>query len=452
MCYKALPGENFFVYRVKDDDGVELRAVGEECEYMEARPGDHLLCPFECDFCTFFRLRGVFPSVEKRDDVTLMTYIRRANLDAFWSRRPSTVKGLNSIFSEQVRVGERFGFQMFEPRGPFSRKYDSGMKAAIGILTRSQRPGLHEETMKYSSVRKARSLHTDMYNSSARAVEEASIWRTDRARFTTTKAPTDSTWFNAFMNGYRARVGERRKQDVAISIELMKALQLSLEEDWDNSMKANDKMALRRIAEHGAYYLFLYCGSLRGFEGPKVKLSDLRRQIVPPGTPQADIHGAHIGLPLSGRFKARSQYTQEILIPIAFQTASNLQPGIWAQRLISVLEESNIVTGWAFRRLDNEQARMSDFEDDFYGRLFRIQETQPHLFTDGIDIHEDYHIARSFRRGATTRATAAGVSSSDIDYINRWNIGADSTGGPMRVLYADKTQLTSTFLRFSLAL
>ena len=96
---------------------------------------------------------------------------------------------------------------------------------------------------------------------------------------------------------------------------------------------------------------------------------------------------------------------------------------------------------------------MSHFEEDFYDRLAAIRERQPELFTEGIDIHEDFHLARSFRRGATTRATAAGVSSSDIDYINRWNTGPDVSGsGPMRVLYADRTQLTKTYLRFSLAL
>lgn len=437
---------------MRDDDGEELRAPGEENDFLEARTGDHIICPFECDNCVFFRMKGYLPNWTDVKDLRLLIYIRRANLDAFWSRRPSTVKGLASLFLEQAAVGERFGFQMFEPLGPFGRKYDSGMRAAIGLLVRSQKPGLHEETMKFSSVRKARALHTDVYNASARAIEGGLVWRSDRARFIATKAPTDSTWFNAFMNGYRARVGERRKQDVAISIELMKAIQTSLEEDWEQARMQNDKIEMRRLAEHGAYYLFLYCGSLRGFEGPKVKLSDLRRQIVAPGSAQAGIHGPHIGLPLSGRFKARSQHTQDILIPIAYETQSKLQPGIWAERLVRSLEENGIFTGWAFRGPDHEQIKMSHFDDDFYERLHRIQHETPALFTEGINIQEDYHIARSFRRGATTRATAAGVSSSDIDYINRWNVGIDSTGGPMRVLYADKTQLTSTFLRFSLAL
>lgn len=430
-----------------------MLVLGEELEFLHGRPGDHLFCPFECDNCSFFRLRGHSPRRNDIGDTSLLRYIRRANLDAFWSRRPSTIRGLTALFGEQAAVGERFGFQMFDNHGPFSRTYDSGMRAAIGVLVRSQRKGKHEETLKFSSVRKARALHTDVFNASSRSAEGSLVWRSDRARFVATKAPTDTAWFNAFMNGYHARVGERRKQDVAISIDLMVALQSSLENEWNKFFPVADRISMRKIAEHGAYYLFLYCGSLRGFEGTKVKLSDLRRQIVAPGTPQADMFGPHIGLPLSGRFKARSQHAQEILIPIAYETASKLQPGIWAERLVKVLSDENITTGWAFQSDTNEQLKMSHFEDDFYERLLSIREQKPDLFTEGIDILEDYHLTRSFRRGATTRATAAGVSTSDIDYINRWNTGSDSSSsGPMRVLYADRTQLTKTYLRFSLAL
>ncbi len=76
-----------------------------------------------------------------------------------------------------------------------------------------------------------------------------------------------------------------------------------------------------------------------------------------------------------------------------------------------------------------------------------------HLFAGGIDILVDYHLARSFRRGATTRATNAGVTEDDIDWLCRWNTGGEETGGaPLRVLYSDRTQLLETYLRFSLAL
>ena len=118
-----------------------------------------------------------------------------------------------------------------------------------------------------------------------------------------------------------------------------------------------------------------------------------------------------------------------------------------------MLSALGINDGWMFQDADGEQLKMSSFEDDFYDRLARIYQSKPSLFTEGINISEDFHLARSFRRGATTRATAAGVSAEDIDYINRWNIGSDaSVSGPMRVLYSDKRQLINAFLRFSLAL
>lgn len=428
-----------------------MLAPGEEKDFEEGRPGDHLFCPFECDYCSFYRLRKMMPIEQNDEDMRLLRFIRRANLDAFWSRRPGTIYNLNNLFAEQIEVGESFGFEMFPEMGPFPTAYESGMKAAIGILWRSKRPGRHESTMKYSAVRKARSLHTDLYNATGHHAEKASTWRSDKARFVSTRAPTESEWFNRFMTGLKARIGERRKQDAAIPIEVMVALQGTLDEDWETAIAAKDVDAQRNLAEHGAYYLLSYCGSLRGFEGPKANLGFTRKQIVRPDTETG--LAPHIGLSLTGRFKARSQHTQTILIHIAYRTFSNLQPGIWTERLIETLGSRGILDGWMFQDIEGEQLKMSHFEDDFYDRLARVYQRQPALFTEGINISEDFHLARSFRRGATTRATAAGVSAEDIDYINRWNIGSDaSISGPMRVLYSDKRQLINAFLRFSLSL
>jgi hypothetical protein len=420
---------------------------------MEARAGDHLFCPFECDGCSFHRLRGEAPDARSHQDQILLSYIRRANLDAFWSRRPGTVNGLLHLFLEQVEVGEMFGFDMFDPPGFFSERYASGMKAAVGVLARSQKPGRHEAKLKFSSARKARTVHTDVYQAMARAVEKALVWRSERTRVVATESPTDSAWFNAFMTGFKSRIGERRKQDAAISIHVMLAKQALLEEEWQQAVAAGSLAGQRETAENAAFFLFLYCGSLRGFEGPKVMLRELRTQIVEPGTPAAARLTPHVGLPLSGRFKARSQEQQTILIPIAYRTASGLEPGVWAQRLVGILERFGVTRGWAFQTPEGEQRAMQSFEDKFMELLLRVQQTEPDLFPGTVDVTEDFHLGRSHRRGATSRATAAGVAESDIDWINRWNIGADSSAsGPMRVLYADRTQQIETFIRFSAAL
>jgi hypothetical protein len=277
------------------------------------------------------------------------------------------------------------------------------------------------------------------------------VWRSERTRFVATTSPTETTWFNAFMTGVRARLGERPKQDAAISIAVMKRKQELLERAWEEAVESEDLQAQRAVAEHGAFFLFLYCGSLRGFEGPKVLLTSLRSQIVSPGSNRAARESPHVGLTMLGRFKARSQDQRSILIPVAYETASGLLPGLWAERLVQVLEAVGIRTGWAFQNADGEQLPMSSFSERFYGLLLEIQEEAPELFPGEMDILEDFHLSRSHRRGATTRATEAGVAGSDIDWINRWNVGTDGSG-PMRVVYSDRTQLMEVFLRFSRAL
>jgi hypothetical protein len=254
---------------------------------LQARAGDHLFCPFECDYCLFYKLKGLEPDLARPDDALFMAYVRRANLDAFWCRRPSTVNALRRLFLEQAEAGEYFGFQMFDPLGPFLPSYDSGIRAALGLLLKGQGAGRHEANPKFSTVRKARAVHTNVHQTAASSIQGAMVWRSDKTRFVATVAPTDSPWFVNFMAGARVRVGERVRQDAAISIQVMLLKQALLEAEWTAADNAADVARKTDVAEHATFFLFLYCGSLRGFEGPKVLLSDLRRQIVAPGSLRA---------------------------------------------------------------------------------------------------------------------------------------------------------------------
>jgi hypothetical protein len=127
-------------------------------------------------------------------------------------------------------------------------------------------------------------------------------------------------------------------------------------------------------------------------------------------------------MPLVGAFKARSVGNTELLLFVAAQTASGLRPGEWTKRLLEVLATLGIFNGWLFQTAAGAEQRMSHFEERFYDLLLLISldPNTAHLFADGINILEDYHLARSFRRGATTRATNAGVWEDDIDWLSRW--------------------------------
>jgi hypothetical protein len=338
-------------------------------------------------------------------------------------------------------------------------------RANVQGITRSWKSvtaGRHEATTKFSNVRKITSLHTNMYKSSALGAASGTlILRAEKKRLYSTQSPHESDFFIMFMAGLRARVGERRKQDAAISIALMVEMQNRLELDWNKAMARDDLVEMREVAEHAVYFLVCFCGALRGFEGTKIPLNELRTKVAldasSPGvaTDSLGRFMPHVGIPLVGTFKARSVGTTELLIFVAARTASGLRPGEWTKRLLDLLETLGVVGGWLFQTAAKTQQRMAHFEDRFYDLLVLISldHDTAHLFADGIDILEDYHLARSFRRGATTRATNAGVKATDIDWLCRWNTGGEETGGaPLRVLYSDRTQLLETYLRFSLSL
>ena len=75
-------------------------------EFLYARDGDHLLTPFECDLCIFRKLRKDNPNPKSQADILLMATIRRANLDAFWSRAADTVNAHRLRLLKGMRLSE----------------------------------------------------------------------------------------------------------------------------------------------------------------------------------------------------------------------------------------------------------------------------------------------------------------------------------------------------------
>jgi hypothetical protein len=78
------------------------------------------------------------------------------------------------------------------------------------------------------------------------------------------------------MAGLRARVGERRKQHAAISIGLMLEIHRRLKLGWNQALERNGRVAMREVAEHAVYFLSCFCSALRGVEGTKGLLQQIR--------------------------------------------------------------------------------------------------------------------------------------------------------------------------------
>ena len=62
---------------------------------------------------------------------------------------------------------------------------------------------------------------------------------------------------------------------------------------------------------------------------------------------------------------------------------------------------------------------LSEFEDDFYGLLEKVQE-ETELIDKERNVWEDFGIMQSLRKGATAHAKNMNVSEGDIKSFNRW--------------------------------
>jgi hypothetical protein len=90
-CYKPTSHLKFPVKTQVDDDGKEILDPGEETQFVEARAGDHLMTPFQCDTCHFRNFMGRSPVMTNLPGKEILGFIRQANLDSFWCRVKSTV-------------------------------------------------------------------------------------------------------------------------------------------------------------------------------------------------------------------------------------------------------------------------------------------------------------------------------------------------------------------------
>ncbi|KAL7556103.1 hypothetical protein ACA910_008072 [Epithemia clementina (nom. ined.)] len=131
-----------------------------EAMYQCARPGDHLMTPYQCELCHFWNIFYRDPDEGSAEDKWVTLCIIQANLDAFWSRQPSTVG--NSLHEMKRVMNIANLMRLDEPlaaywRGPFPLKDTFGMTPAIVSLQRSLDRGKNAKTIQWDTMRGVRS-------------------------------------------------------------------------------------------------------------------------------------------------------------------------------------------------------------------------------------------------------------------------------------------------------
>ena len=416
--------------------------------YNHARKGDTLMVPFQCQLCHFRNLKGRNPEVNNDEDYRLLSFIKRANLDAFWSRTSSTVEGNKSQVSKLI---EYSFVELLPARGPFALKDEFGMGIAVATLLRSLDPGRNDEFVQYDTTRKFRSAFSNLWQASVHTTQ-GTVMSEGRNTLRVTTCPSNSFWFQRFMRGFHERVGDLIKQNLGISSAIMSVLMEKIgimhEVNMDNV----------RTVELGLYCMLCYLGALRGNEGFLVSLGECWRLRE---AARSNTELPHIVIPLQGKFKTSTGLTCFLLF-LSSQESRKFKYTIeyWLHTLMDMRKAMDITSGWLFAKREGprkgQRLESSHFEMDVLTILVEIQEERPDLIPSGLDVMDAYGTYRSFRRGSTTEARNAKVPKEAIELNNGWRMMDKARGkhpaSDMLAYYTELSLSLKAQLVFSRAL
>lgn len=445
-CFVKEEGDEFPVRLPKDVDGITQVIEGDEDRFHYGRDGDHLLLSFQCELCHFRNMEGRNPVEKNNLDDRVLMLIRRATLDSFWSREPATVKGNLRNGRKLEDIVSQLGLSpVVGPMGPFPIEDVVGMKLAIALLVRSLDPGKTERYVQFGTVRTLRSAYSNMYHASREHLGGVSVLTGGSRKLVTTNCPSNGFWFDRFMVGYYKRVGQMLVQDLAVSIEVMLAVQEYLEGQWNLSRTENEK---RLVSEIGVIFMICFCLGLRGEEMLLIDIAGCRKHIE-----ETRAHSTpHVIVALWGRFKQQPGECHH-LMPVVDRTVSGLRPGEWLVRLLGCLERQGVVNGKLLQGKRGEAVRLGKFAEGFYTCLEHVQTSRPDLINQDVEVREDYGLSRSCRRGVTTHARNVGVDPDVVNANNRWRIEESARGGrpwlTMQDYYTEVRQSLPLLLKFS---
>jgi hypothetical protein len=431
------------VGRLADDEEGGFEKAPEDTRFRCARNGDHLMTPFQCDSCWFRNLKHRDPLENNNRDKLLLVHIRRAILDAFWSRETGTVEPSRREGVKMCKVLAGLGLEaedFLPPLGPFPVRDDWGMVVALATLGRSLDPGINSECVQFVTARKIRSHASSYHKVTPEGIEK---WTPKMAELV---GPTTELWFKRFMDGCHNRMGDQTKQDKALStIVLLAALEL-LDKDW----KADKAWESRfRVARLATALVTGFTGGLRGEELPKISFRHTRAVFK-----EAVEHSLypHVALCLRGRFKGETG-EQTHYIPLVMVSRSGIRVSMWLRRLLELMTRRGYRDGPLLVSDKGGCVTVASLDPEFHTLLRRVQ-VESNLIPDNVDVEGGYSIRRSLRRGSTSEAQNAGMGPDVIDFNNRWRMverakGKAPSGFGMAATYTEAKVAVKRLLMYS---
>lgn len=447
-CFKSHPLDKFHVRLPQDFNGATLAEVEDEVRFKYARPGDHLVTPFQCPCCQSQNIRGKSLVPGDANDAAFESLCIRAYLDAFWSRSSRTIAKHVTEVGFLLKYSRLLGLVALPDLGPWGLGNHMGMLTAIMVLMRSKEPGRQGSTVKFGTARQTRSTLTVLWEASADSGQDLVLSSgSSRGRFITTLNPSEGRWYQSFTLGIAARMGDEVRQDRAYALaELLELLRM-YEEEWK---ELKFEMPIDHLS--ACMFLLVSClGGMRGYEVVWTDLTALRRDVI---LCEESEDCEAVCWPLVGRFKLEDGKVGIHIIPIAGTTRSGIPFFVWTQRFVGALQRKGITEGWAFQRRDGSRALASDYRTNIFGKLEMIQQNT-NLIEKDVDVWEEYGVQRSGRRFFVTECQVRKIPQSVIEAQCRWR--TERTKGKQRVarsmmqLYSEVRNMKSVLIQPSKA-
>jgi hypothetical protein len=371
---------------------------------------------------------GRDPWNSKWEDHEILECVRRKILDSFWSRESSTVAfNLREARRMELKASDRLGMpSVAPPMGPFPLSDECGMKAAIAMLDGSLDPGRYADQVQHGTFRKVRSAVANIIQAGVGGLED-SMGACQHNKIWMTKAPAQKFWFSRFVEGLGKRVGEIRMPDNILTIEEVHAIDRALERECAHARTKADR---KRISEMGAWISGGVCTGLRGEEMSLIDLHGTAKSAS--RFMKKDSTDPHFKFVILGRTKGVQEDGHKFATPCVKETqGAHLRPGVWLERLIQVKEELGQTHGKLFKR-NLREAKLCEFEDNFYRLIERIQDTT-NLIPPEVDVRNEHGLPRTTRRRAAAHARNMRLPKDLLDAIHRWGKEMNATTGAPRM-------------------
>jgi hypothetical protein len=119
--------------------------------------------------------------------------------------------------------------------GPWPLEDNLGMKAAIALLNRSLDKGVYEETVQWDTSRFSMSAVTNISQAGVGGLED-SVGAYEPNRMFISEVVTHKFWYSGFMTGVHKGVGQIRRPDKELTIDVIHAADKVLETKWANAI------------------------------------------------------------------------------------------------------------------------------------------------------------------------------------------------------------------------